>query len=566
MPAQLKLKVFQNGDDALLVWNFEGTPGDDSLQECRGFAVERKLTRKKHTERTWLYNFVGFAGEDHEQGERKPSTEWPFQGFRWTDHEVGMGDSAQYRVVPVVRAKSGELEPLEDLTSEWSDAPLNPNDSPTPYWAYFNRGYVMSQFMARYLAEKKKSLDKFKETIRSEDDQEIRGFLSGDLRLQMLKVLDDAREGKGEVYAALFELGDDELIGKLAALKGRAHVVLANGSIKPAEKEKEVDARVKDENEKARAKLIDAKVDVEPGARFTAPKPLGHNKFLVVTDKDETPQLVWTGSTNWTSTGLCTQLNNGLLIRDEDMAKAYLEQWHRLREAKSEFPKDLVTENSEAKSVGDATVWFTRTRGEVDLTALREVIDGAKKAILFLMFQPGAKGLLGHVRQRQRDGLYVRGVVSTLPSPDEEKKVEVTMFGPGEPVRDLLDVVQPQGIAHSIAHWAEEVTRKQFLEKVGHAIIHSKVVVTDPFSPDATVITGSHNFSGSASTKNDENFIILRRNQPLAEAYLVNIFGAWRHYRSRIVRGHPFKGLEDSGAWLKGSRATRDGEAALWGF
>jgi phosphatidylserine/phosphatidylglycerophosphate/cardiolipin synthase-like enzyme len=39
------------------------------------------------------------------------------------------------------------------------------------------------------------------------------------------------------------------------------------------------------------------------------------------------------------------------------------------------------------------------------------------------------------------------------------------------------------------------VTHKQFLSQVGHAIVYSKVFVIDPFSDNATVVTGSHNFS-----------------------------------------------------------------------
>ena len=47
------------------------------------------------------------------------------------------------------------------------------------------------------------------------------------------------------------------------------------------------------------------------------------------------------------------------------------------------------------------------------------------------------------------------------------------------------------------------------------------------------VITGSHNFSTSASAKNDENFIIIKGDAEFAEAYAVNILGAYAHYRWR---------------------------------
>ena len=53
------------------------------------------------------------------------------------------------------------------------------------------------------------------------------------------------------------------------------------------------------------------------------------------------------------------------------------------------------------------------------------------------------------------------------------------------------------------------------------------------------MVTGSHNFSISASTKNDENYVVIRGDRALAEAYAVNIETAWRHYAARARRADP---------------------------
>src|SRR5262249_50565834 len=154
---------------------------------------------------------------------------------------------------------------------------------------------------------------------------------------------------------------------------------------------------------------------------------------------------------------------------------------------------------------------------------------------LFLMFQPGGSGPLGEIIKRAADPkLYVRGAVSTLPAgPSDESEVEATLVDGNNTRSNHYDVIEPKAIEHAFAYRAAEVTRKQFLAGVGHAIIHSKVIVVDPFSNDPTIITGSHNFSASASSKNDENFIIVRGDRALAEAYTVNIIAAWQHYRWR---------------------------------
>ena len=96
--------------------------------------------------------------------------------------------------------------------------------------------------------------------------------------------------------------------------------------------------------------------------------------------------------------------------------------------------------------------------------------------------------------------------------------------------------------------------------------MHSKVLVVDPFSTKPIVVTGSHNFSNPATAKNDENFIVIRGDRALAEAYAVNVFSAWRHYRARIASGNPFTGLKKSDKWMAGSLRVRQEQSGFWGF
>ena len=565
-----KLRVYVNEDDALLFWSIpKPIPG------CRGFAIQRRIKRKgkKKTDEDFLLNRLGFAHEKPAKTNGKsngnspnvrPSTEWPFQRFSWTDHDAETGDTVSYRVIPVIRNAGGDLEQKEAEASEWSP-PRVLGTTKGQFKPFFNRGFVMSQFMARFLKEKNLTLPQFKNTIQDKDDQTIRQFLSGDLRRALLNELDIALKKGGQVYAALFELSDDELISALEKLKGNANVVLANGSVQAKKGESSADARRRDENEAARKRLLKKGVDVkvERKDRFISPGALGHNKFLVRTDKKGNPVSVWTGSTNWAPTGLCTQVNNGILIENPDVAAVYLKQWHALREAKSEFPKPFIAANSQPKPIGDdkagtvrSIVWFTRTNKSVDLAALEAEVRKAKEGILFLMFMPGAKGVLAAISElSHRPDLYVRGVVSTLPKGfGDESQVDVKLVNGEERKQARLNIIQPEGVKHKFANFAAEVTRSEFLSKVGHAIIHSKVLVIDPFSKDPVVVTGSHNFSGTASTKNDENFIIVKGDRDLAEAYAVNIMGAYAHYRWRIFLSETnksFDGLQDDDKWQR---------------
>ncbi len=70
--------------------------------------------------------------------------------------------------------------------------------------------------------------------------------MSGLLRPQILALLDDVKNNGGEIYAALYELNDPELIAALKSLGKKCHLVLANGAFKPP---------ANDENKAVRAEL-----------------------------------------------------------------------------------------------------------------------------------------------------------------------------------------------------------------------------------------------------------------------------------------------------------------------
>ena len=204
------------------------------------------------------------------------------------------------------------------------------------------------------------------------------------MRDKLTSLLNDTNRDGGHVFAALFELDDPELIPLLQALGKRAHVLLGNGSVKH---------KGDDENAKARDAL--RMCDVHD--RMAAPRALAHNKFLVISDSHQTPHSVWTGSTNWTMTGLCTQANNAVLVQNALLAHDYLEQWKTLVECEDASPASLLTSNATprvAQGLKGVTLWFTPMHGLLDLEQAGELIRGAKNGILFLMFNPGPRGSL----------------------------------------------------------------------------------------------------------------------------------------------------------------------------
>lgn len=60
---------------------------------------------------------------------------------------------------------------------------------------------------------------------------------------------------------------------------------------------------------------------------------------------------------------------------------------------------------------------------------------------------------------------------------------------------------------------------------------HNKIIVIDAATPDATIITGSFNFTWGAQHKNAENILVTRQNPSLASRYASN----WERHKQDAV-------------------------------
>ena len=301
----LNLEAFVNSDDVFIAWR-----SAKPIADCVGFELRRKRNGKLGVVR----NRISFSSGEPDPTAPESSATSPLRRFTWTDHECQMSDKVSYQVVPVIQPDGGEAGADEAQASKFSTEVELSGEVDRTFECYFNRGLVISQFMSRQLKGdlSTKSLKTFKDGLNDAVENKIRLFLGGDLRTRLFALLDETKNNKGHVFVAMFELSDDALIKKLTTMGSRAHIVLSNGAHK---------SRTDDENAGARKTLKKAGCDVHN--RMLASGVLGHNKFMVVCDARQNPQAAWTGSTNWSPTGLCTQINNGILIHDIGVAQDF---------------------------------------------------------------------------------------------------------------------------------------------------------------------------------------------------------------------------------------------------
>jgi phosphatidylserine/phosphatidylglycerophosphate/cardiolipin synthase-like enzyme len=540
--------AFANNDIAVVAWSFGG-----KLAHCVGFAVYR-IDVRAGTE-TCLPAMATFSGQQATPG--RTTADDPVQKFFWKDVYAKRGGTYKYKIVPMTGAP-GSLQPMPYGPLISNQIQLSPHYGALS--AYFNRGILATQATAHALTDGSPAgseVEELEAHITVPGDS-LRLDLAGQMIEALTTLSDEAAANDGAVFCALYEFQDPEVIDHLAKLQGKANVILSNmpGTV-DQEKTNDTYAAQRQAIRDAGANVID---------RFMPSNHIGHNKFQVL-DKDG-PQAVLFGSTNWTSHALCAQTNNSIIARSPALATAYMDYWNRLKadtdppgeDGKAQQSSEFRKENVKALAAialedgsGTIDLWFSpntvkarpRTRGASeavppDLTEVFDIISKAQQAVLFLAFEPGSPSIIDAVADAltARPSLFVRGAVTASQA---ASGFYTAIHGGGSdgkpakrqkgdpPLPEDFRVIRAEGVTKTDAfgQWRQE------LNQAGHAVIHDKIVVVDPFSDNCVVVTGSHNLGYTASYNNDENMAVIRGHRAIAEAYAAHCLDVYDHYAWR---------------------------------
>jgi hypothetical protein len=549
----IAVKAFANADDVLLAWE-----PDKWSAGWVGFQIERRDDTTQQV--TILPNRIpptSQGGAVQQAG--ISSAQSPIRRCIWTDHGVAGTDGVSYRVTAMNAAGAG-FAPDAASASDWTAALVITGDAGGGLEAYFNRGTLMSQIVSQFVGGNI-SLPSLKQflTNLATPGFPARRYLAGDALPQILNFLHDADRRGSAIHAAIYEMNDHELVDALKPFGNRGHVLIGNGSATQSWVASELTA----------AKLEVKHRDLSNGKGSS---PSVHNKFVVESDAaGKTASRVLTGSTNWTTTGLCTQLNNVLIVEDTTIASRYLDQWGKLVAAGNAMPPALVAANSKPTDHDNLSLYFAATNAGAEFKPVLDLIAGAKEGVLFLMFMPGQSPLLDALLDRAKaSDIYVRGVVSSVTASKNGDigTVAGQVVKSGAPPQAFHhNVPLPSGISENDRpEWQEAEFNVSEMHQAGLiAIVHSKAIVVDPFSDNCAVVTGSHNFSVSASKSNDENLVIVRGNSKLAQAYALHINGVYDHYSWRAYLGSggdPTQIYKSLAGWEPGGGRAQ--ELAFW--
>ncbi|RFB76311.1 phospholipase D-like domain-containing protein [Methylovirgula sp. 4M-Z18] len=585
----MKAVAFSNNDIAVVAWTFGG-----KLAGCLGFAIYRTDVRAG-TE-TCLPALATFQGQQATPG--RTTADDPVQKFFWKDVYAKRGGTYRYKIVPMGGAP-GALRPMPFGPLVTNVIQLSPHFGTLS--AYFNRGILATQATAHALDDGSPAGSKVAALLAKivKPGDPLRVDLAGQMIEALTALPDEAGRTGADLRLALYEFQDPELIQHFAALKAKGSLILSNmpGGTKKA-------GTFTNDTYAAERQAIKADgLDVID--RFMPSNSIGHNKFQVL--MDGTPQAVLFGSTNCTSNALCAQTNNTIIARSPAMAQAYADYWDRLkqdtvppgdggkaqqspslRRADAQPPVTLTLEDNS----GTVDLWFSpntphargKSRGAneatpPDLQMVFDAIAQAQQAILFLAFEPGSPSIIDAIADalKAKPRLFVRGAVTAAGAAgdfytavnggDPSAKPAKRQKG-DPPLPEDYRVIHTRGVTaqDAFGQWEAE------LNQAGHAVIHDKIVVIDPFADNCVVVTGSHNLGFKASYNNDENLAIIRGHRALAEAYAAHCLDVYDHYAWRYwlaqngAKAWHFLSADDTwqDAYFSPDNQVKSAELSFW--
>lgn len=260
--------------------------------------------------------------------------------------------------------------------------------------------------------------------------------------------------------------------------------------------------------------------------RFMSPQganySIMHNKFLIIDADHSNPDvpIVWTGSTNLTDGQIHSDPNNVIIIQDQALAKAYQLEFNEMWGSSNTSPSSVKSRFGQFKSdntphyfnVGGKMVELYFSPSDNTTQQLINAINTADASIYFALYVFTRTEIAYPMIDRYNDGVYIAGIFDDIATPDAYNVLKT-------------------GIGDDI------------LVYNGSGIFHHKYAIIDygniSFDADPLVITGSHNWSSTANTKNDENTLIIH-DEDLAGLY----FQEWAQ-RFKDNGGTVFVGLED---------------------
>jgi phosphatidylserine/phosphatidylglycerophosphate/cardiolipin synthase-like enzyme len=502
----------RNDQDDFRVKAYAGTNGvllAIDLAEPRrkgllGFAIEKQQGNKPWL---FLFNSLTFPGKTHTfpQFHATPSDAAPLQKFRWADYAVNPGVTMHYRVhLAYGTADAPQLGEFLEVTV------ATDNGLPKGQNVIFNRAVAASQAFQRKFADLDALLSANKKLPIEEWPDAPRQWLENGLLARLLGFIERAEDDQWALDIAIYEYQLQVIVDAVNAAFERGVKVRILYHAQPGE-----DTTV----------LNEASLEKIPAAnkRGRVTHNIFHNKFMVLSRLDAAgqhqPEAVLCGSTNFTANGVYRQANVVHVLDDARIGASYLQTFEQVWAIPADVgaTREWLTEHNPMVPDQPLFAGFSPRSGEGDLREFVEIINAAKKDLLFVTAFTLPDKILNALLGQPHDDILRYGLQNTVSS--------ITGFHADRTAEFAATALLNTGLEG----WLKENMKGQ----KGNLLVHTKAIVVDFTSDSPTIISGSHNLSDAASNGNDENYLIIRGDTDLADRYGLELLRFYEHYRFR---------------------------------
>jgi phosphatidylserine/phosphatidylglycerophosphate/cardiolipin synthase-like enzyme len=252
-------------------------------------------------------------------------------------------------------------------------------------------------------------------------------------------------------------------------------------------------------------KLLNASIPVI-ASPTTSSYGIMHNKFVIVDEysPDSTQSFVLTGSADWDATMSSHDYNNMIVFQSKVLARAYTHEFDIMwgdtthggasNATASKFGPYKPNSGTHHFTIGGSLVELYFSPSDSTNNHIVKTIKSSKTELYCGMNAFSDTSDAWDIVYQKGANVYATAIL------DQYSSGTYTTY----------TSILPKGLGSNFVGYVN-----------ANYLYHNKYVITDPSSPcyDPKVLTGSHNWTFSANTKNDENTVIVH-NDTIANLYL----------------------------------------------
>lgn len=510
----LTFKLYRGEGAALLA--FDLAP-DLATSDFVGFSIEVRYPGADH----WgvLHNRLHFDyPPTPEQPRSFPSTEAPFQKFRWihVPSEILPG-LFRYRVTACYMGADGSVSKGVSLENQVSLEAQTISDFVN---IGFTRGFASSQAYGDRFNNETRILPPARSAPRAYLDLDMAPFernyawLGFEARQLIQQVLDQvANDPELTLDALIYESKEPDILHRLEALGPRLRAIIDDHG----------DQGAADSCESLSAARLTAAGAQVQRLHFSSQQ---HNKVLIVRRAGKAIRVLG-GSTNFALRGLYIQANNVLLFDDATVAGKFAEVFDAYWSAPTAFRKSPLSQQwwvvRDQPGSKVSLCFAPHTDSALSLDPIAASIEQATSSVLYSIV------FLSLINGKVRDAL--------------DALMQRSLFSYGVAQRTgKLAVRKPDGSVGLLpfSYLASNAPAPFKAEWSGNAgnMVHNKFVVTDFNGANPTVYTGSSNLAAGGE-KNNGDHLIRIEDRKIAVVYAIEALRLFDHFHFRVNASKP---------------------------